>query len=175
MNVRRANLIFLLVVLAGQAGGGLPSAGKAQDLESYRIAVDVDLVVLHPAVRDRKGRFVSDLREQDFEVYEDGVRQTIRLFQYEDTPVTVGLVVDHSRSMRTRLAQVTAAAAGTFARFSNTEDQIFVVNFNENVSLGLPATILFTNSYAALQDAIANAPAAGMTALYDAIVQGLEH
>jgi VWFA-related protein len=162
------------MVLAGQAGGGLSSAGKAQDPESYRIAVDVDLVVLHPAVRDRKGRFVSDLREQDFEVYEDGVRQTIRLFQYEDTPVTVGLVVDHSRSMRTRLAQVTAAA-GTFARFSNTEDQIFVVNFNENVSLGLPASIPFTNSYAALQDAIANAPAAGMTALYDAIVQGLEH
>jgi VWFA-related protein len=162
------------MVLAGQAGGGPSSAGKAQDPESYRIAVDVDLVVLHPAVRDRKGRFVSDLREQDFEVYEDGVRQTIRLFQYEDTPVTVGLVVDHSRSMRTRLAQVTAAA-GTFARFSNTEDQIFVVNFNENVSLGLPASIPFTNSYAALQDAIANAPAAGMTALYDAIVQGLEH
>ena len=81
MNVRRADLILLLMVLAGQAGGGLSSAGKAQDLESYRIAVDVDLVVLHPAVRDRKGRFVSDLREQDFEIYEDGVRQTIRLFE----------------------------------------------------------------------------------------------
>jgi VWFA-related protein len=135
--------------------------------------VDVDLVVLHATVRDRKGRSVSDLREQDFEVYEDGARQSIRLFQDEDTAVTVGLVVDHSRSMWPKLAQVTAAAR-TFVRLSNPEDQMFVVNFNETVSLGLPGAMPFTNNSSELEHAISNAPAAGMTALYDAVVEGIK-
>jgi VWFA-related protein len=174
MNVSRAKLVLLLTFLGGYGGGQLSPTSKAQDPESYRIAVDVDWVVLHPTVRDRKGRFVSDLREQNFEIYEDGVRQSIRLFQYEDTPVTVGLVVDHSRSMWPKLGQVTAAARA-FVRSSNPADQMFVVNFNEAVSLGLPDSIPFTNSSTELEGAIANAPAAGMTALYDAVVEGIEH
>src|SRR5687768_9250512 len=100
--------------------------------ESFQISVNVDLVVLHPTVRDRKGGFVSDLRERDFEVYEDRVRQAIRLFRNEDLPVTVGLVVDHSGSMRPKLTSVLAAAR-TFVRSSNPADQMFVVNFNEKV------------------------------------------
>jgi VWFA-related protein len=174
MNVSRAKLVLLLMFVGGYSGGQLSPTSKAQDPEPYRIAVDVDLVVLHPTVRDRKGRFVSDLGEQDFEVYEDGVRQSIRLFQYEDTPVTVGLVVDHSRSMWPKLGQVTAAARA-FVRSSNPADQMFVMNFNEAVSLGLPDAIPFTNNSTALEGAIANAPAAGMTALYDAVVGGIEH
>jgi hypothetical protein len=110
MNVSRAKLVLVLMIVGGYSGGQLSPTSKAQDPEPFRIAVDVELVVLHPVVRDRKGRFVSDLGEQDFEVYEDGVRQSIRLFQYEDTPVTIGLVVDHSRSMLPKLGQVTAAA-----------------------------------------------------------------
>ncbi|MEX2302041.1 MAG: VWA domain-containing protein [Bryobacterales bacterium] len=168
----RAKLVLLLMFAVGFSGGQLSPTSKAQDLEPFRIAVDVDLVVLHPVVRDRKGRFISDLGEQDFEIYEDGVRQSIRLFQYEDTPVTIGLVVDHSRSMLPKLAQVTAAAR-TFVQSSNPNDQMFVVNFNEKVSLGLPGAVPFTNSSTKLEYAIANAPAAGMTALYDAVVKAI--
>jgi VWFA-related protein len=80
--------------------------------------VDVDLVVLHATVLDRQGRFVSGLGERDFEVYEDGVRQSIRLFRHEDIPVTVGLVVDHSGSMLPKLSEVITAAQ-TFVRSSN--------------------------------------------------------
>lgn len=166
-------LVLLLMAQGGYNGGQLSPASEAQDPESYRIAVNVDLVVLHATVRDRKGRVASDLREQDFEIYEDGARQSIRLFQHEDVPVTVGLIVDHSRSMRPKLAQVTAAAR-TFVQLSNAEDQMFVVNFNESVSLGLPDAIPFTNRSSELEYAIENAPAAGMTALYDAVIAGLE-
>ncbi len=173
MNVSRAKLILLLMFAGSSSGGQLSTPSVAQDPESYRIAVDVELVVLHPTVRDRKGRFVSDLLEQNFEIYEDGARQSIRLFRYEDTPVTVGLVVDHSRSMLPKLAQVTAAARA-FVRSSNPQDQMFVVNFNEHVSLGLPRAVPFTNSSTELESAIANAPAAGMTALYDAVVEGID-
>jgi len=152
------------MVLGGYAG---------QDAGSYRISVDLDMVVLPATVRDRQGRLVSDLRKQDFEVYEDGVPQRLRLFRHEDVPVAVGLVVDHSGSMQPKLAEVTAAARA-FVQSSNPEDQMFVVNFNEKVTLGLPATIRFTNSSTELEGAISKAPAAGMTALYDAVVEGFE-
>ena len=171
--MRRATLTLLLMVLGGYSTGQLLPPSKAQDLGSYRLTVDVDLVVLHATVRDRNGRFVSDLGEQDFEIYEDGVRQSIRLFQYEDTPVTVGLVVDHSGSMRPKLLQVIAAAR-KFAQSSNPEDQMFVVNFNETVSLGLRDGLPFTHSVAELKGAISKAPADGMTALYDAVVTAIE-
>jgi Ca-activated chloride channel family protein len=165
--------ILLLISLAGDAEPRVSQAGHGQDPGAYRISVNVDLVVLHPTVRDRKGRSVSDLREQNFEVYEDRVRQTIRLFRHDDLPVTVGLVIDHSGSMRAKLPNV-IAAAHTFVQTSNPEDRMFVVNFNEKVTLGLPGGMSFTNSSEELERAISRTPAAGMTALYDAVVVALE-
>jgi VWFA-related protein len=151
--------------LAGGAG--------VQTAEPFRISVNVNLVVLNPTVRDAKGQFVSDLREQDFEVYENGVRQSIKLFRHDDIPVTVGLVVDHSSSMRHKLGQVTVAAR-TFVQSSSPQDEMFVVNFNEKVSLGLPSGKSFSNQYEDLEEAISTMPAGGMTALYDAVSEGQE-
>jgi len=135
--------------------------------------VDVDLVVLPIAVHDRQGRYVPDLLQQDFEVYEDRLPQQIKLFRHEDIPVIAGLLIDHSGSMRSKLAQVTAGA-GTFVRFSNPQDQMFVVNFNEKVSLGLPEGIPFSVNANELERAIWRAPAGGETALYDAIIVALK-
>jgi Ca-activated chloride channel family protein len=161
-----------IIAFGGYARPQAAPAIDGPDAAPYRILVDVRLVLLQAVVHDRQGRFVSDLSERDFEVYEDGARQSIRFFRHEDVPVTVGLVVDHSGSMRTKLTEVTAATR-TFVKSSNPEDQIFVVNFNEKVSLGLPAAIRYTGSVVELERAIWRAPAAGMTALYDAIVAGL--
>ena len=163
---------FLLVGLAAHAGRQAPAETQDRDSESFHIKVDVALVVLQATVTDRQGGFVSTLGEQDFEVYEDGVRQRIRLFINEDVPVTVGLVIDHSSTMRPKLAEVVAAAR-TFVRSSNPDDETFVVNFNEKVALGLPAAIRFTNSAFELETAIGAAPADGQTALYDAIAKAL--
>jgi Ca-activated chloride channel homolog len=157
--------LLVIICLAGRGGAQIPDA--------FRISVDVNLVVLHPTVRDGKGQFASDLRERDFEVYEDGVRQTIRLFRHEDVPVTVGLIVDHSSSMQHKLAEV-VAAAHTFVRSSSPDDQMFVVNFNEKVTLGLPDAVGFTASSTELERAISRTRAGGMTALYDAVVRGQE-
>ena len=110
-------------------------------------------MVLQATVRDRAGHSVSGLGEHDFEVYQDGALQPIRLFRHEDTPVTIGLVVDHSGSMREKLGELTTAAQ-TFVRASNPEDQMFVVNFNEDVSLGLPSGTRFSNSADELGSAI---------------------
>jgi VWFA-related protein len=160
-----ALLMLLLILQASPAEG--------QDSGSYRISVSVDLVVLNATVRDRTGRFVPDLGEQDFEVYEEGVRQSIRLFRHEDIPVTVGLVIDHSGSVRSKLPDVINAAR-TFVKTSNPEDRLFVVNFNEKVTPGLPAGMSFTNRSEELERAISSSPATGMTALYDAVAEGLE-
>lgn len=159
-----------LIALAALLAQGPP----AQETDAYKISVDVNLVVLQTTVHDRKGGFAPDLRERDFGVFEDGVKQQVTLFRHEDVPVAVGLIVDHSRSMAGKIPE-TVAAARTFARSSNPGDQMFVVNFNENVRLGLPAAMRFTNRADEIENAISGNPTAGMTALYDATLLGLEH
>jgi VWFA-related protein len=162
--------VLLLIVLA--APQALPPKQDG-DPGSFRISVDVALVVLHATVTGRQGGFVSDLGRPDFEVYEDGVPQDIRVFTNEDVPVTVGLVVDQSTSMRPKLAEVSAAAR-SFVRSSNPEDEMFVVNFNERVWLGLPSAVRFTNNTVELRNAITSRSRGGQTALYDAIAKALQ-
>jgi VWFA-related protein len=115
----------------------------------------------------------TGLSQQHFQVYENGVPQQIKLFKHEDVPVTAGLAVDHSGSMRPKLAEVSVAAR-TFVEASNPNDRMFVVNFNEHVELGLPPSIRFSSDPAVLARAISQAPATGMTALYDAIFKVLQ-
>lgn len=162
--------LSLLLLLLGQlcpARTGPPQGGSI-------ISADVDLVILHATVQDRKGRLVSGLRKENFQVSEDGVPQEIRVFQQEDVPVAVGLIVDNSGSMARKRKDV-AAAALAFVRSSNPQDEMFIVNFNERVSLGLPDSKLFSASPAELTKAFNGVPANGRTALYDAIEAGLAH
>jgi Ca-activated chloride channel family protein len=116
-------------------------------------------VVLHATVRNRKGILVSGFGKDDFQVYEDG---QIKSFSHEDIPVTVGLVVDNSGGMRPKRAEVITAALA-FARASNSEDQMFVVSFNEKVSFGLPADTPFTDKVAQLEVALSRIAPDGMT------------
>ncbi|MBK9166855.1 MAG: VWA domain-containing protein [Bryobacterales bacterium] len=166
--------LLLLLAPGSQGASQVSTASSGPEPESYRISVDVDLVVLHATVRDRNGHLIPGLREEHFKVYEDGVLQSIRLFRNEDIPVTVGLVVDHSGSMRPKLSHV-AAAIRTFVQASNPEDEMFVVNFNEHVTLGLPGPIRFTNRSSDIESAVLNAPVTGRTALYDAVAEALQH
>jgi VWFA-related protein len=136
--------------------------------------VNVNLVLLHATVRDKSGAFVPDLTQQDFHVWEDNKPQTISFFRHEDAPVAGGLRVDNSKSMRHKRPDVTAAAMA-FIHSSNPRDEVFVENFNERVSMGLPAGQDFSSQPAQLEQALDRAPAGGMTALYDAIETGLQH
>jgi Ca-activated chloride channel family protein len=166
-------LSVLLFILSGFAASQVLQPSHDRDQGNFRISVDVDLVVLQATVRDREGHTVMELGQRDFQVFEDGRPQAIRLFRHEDTPVTVGLVIDHSGSMREKLADVTAGARA-FAHSSNPNDQMFVVNFNEIISLGLPIGMRFSDNAEQLGGAIWGTPAIGATALYDAIVEALQ-
>ena len=172
----RTNLlfpIFLLMVLPCAAMPRRNSQAAPSDQENYTIRTRVDLVVLRATVRDRKGAPVAGLGMEDFQVFEDKVPQQIESFSHEDVPVTVGLVIDNSGSMRSKRSEVINAALA-FARYSNPEDQVFVVNFNEHVLMGLPGNVQFTGNQQQLETALSRNKADGLTALYDAVGVALE-
>ena len=159
-------LVWASLLVCAQAQG-------RQD-DPFIISVQVNLVVLHATVSDHRNLLVSGLNSGDFQVIEDGVPQEIKQFRHEDIPVTVGLVIDNSGSMKPKRSAVRAAALA-FAHTSNPKDRMFVVNFNEKVSLGLPAATAFTDDPAILEAALDNGVATGETALYDAIAIALDH
>jgi VWFA-related protein len=164
---RWCSLVLLaLIALVGNANSQTTPLNESEEPQHLRFSTKLDLVVLNATVRDRKGGFVPDLTQPDFKAYEDNVLQTIRLFRHEDIPVVVGLVVDHSGSMSTKLAEVVAAAR-TFVSASRSDDDMFVVNFNETVVLE------GSDRPDQLANAISAWPTLGKTALYDAVIKGL--
>lgn len=166
-----------LVFLLSAPNVARPQAVPISELRPaapYKISVNVSSVVLHATVENSKGTPVSGLGKDDFQVYEDGRLQQIEYYSHEDIPVTVGLVLDNSGSMKPKRTEVIAAALA-FARSSNPQDQMFVVNFNEHVSFGLPADMPFTDQTVQLQMALSKFKTDGETALYDAVAAALEH
>jgi VWFA-related protein len=132
------------------------------------------MVSLDVTVLDRRGGFVSGLAAQNFRVLEDGVPQKIEFFSSEDVPVTVGLVIDGSGSMRAKRPHVISAALA-FAMASNPQDEIFVIHFNDELVFSLQPGQEFTSDVRQLQDALVRIECHGRTALYDAVVAALEH
>jgi len=147
---------------------------QAGSNEPAKIAVSVNLVLLPVKVTDERGTFDPGLTLEDFRVYEDGQLQTLTVFEEGDTPVTVGLIVDHSRSMASKLRDVTAAVS-SFAHSSNPQDEMFVVDFNDDVSMELMQGKTFSNDAKDLEAALNAVSARGRTALYDAVSEGLKH
>lgn len=140
----------------------------------FKISTDVELVLLDVSVGKAKGGYVSGLNKDNFQVYESGVLQKITQFGSADVPVTVGLVIDDSGSMRHKRDHVVTAGL-VFAGASNPRDEIFVVNFNDQVRRGLPEGIAFTDNIQLLRTALMRDKAEGRTALYDAIILALKH
>jgi Ca-activated chloride channel homolog len=167
----RPAVLLLFCGLAGYAQS--PPPRPAAESQSA-ISVTTELVVLPVRVTDAHGDFVSGLSVDDFQVNEDGRRQKITKFQRGDTPVTVGLVVDHSRSMGPELQEV-AAAVSAFAQSSNPQDEMFVVDFNDQVWFQLLDGKPFSNDPTELEKAVSAVSARGRTSLYDAVAEGLNH
>jgi len=161
---RAASFLPALILLAA---GSLVTAG-----DEFTIHNDVRLVLLDVSVQDHDGNFVPGLAKRDFTVLENGRPQTISVFDNEDAPVTMGIVIDESASMTPKRGQVLTAAEDLIAE-SNREDEVFVLNFNDSVKRGLPGGTLFSDSIPQLRDALNRERPAGKTALYDAVADGL--
>ncbi len=163
-------LIFSAALLATERGSAQQKAPLPP--EQGRIKSNVDLVVLHTSVLDARGHVVTDLPKDSFRVFENKVEQELSIFKREDIPVTVGLVIDNSGSMREKREKVNAAAL-TFVKTSNPRDEVFVVNFNDDYYLDLEKD--FTNNIDELKEALERIDSRGSTALYDAVIGSLDH
>ncbi len=157
---------------------GISSAVATQRVDRRegqpKIAVNTSLVLLPVNVTDSHGGFVPSLKREEFRVFEDGQPQNLTVFEERDTPVTIGLIVDHSRSMGGKLADVVAAVK-FFVHSSNPQDEMFVVDFNDDVSVELMGGKAFSSDPKDLEPALTAVSARGRTALYDAVSEGLLH
>jgi Ca-activated chloride channel homolog len=143
-------------------------------LLQYTLSVDVDLAVFNVTVLDSDHRPVTGLTADNFHIYEDGREQKIKIFQAEDTPATLGLVIDNSGSMANKRRDVINAALA-FINASQRDDEMFIVDFNRRAWLALPASMPFTNNISELRATLAETRTEGTTALYDALELSLNH
>ena len=135
---------------------------------------DTRLVVCHTTVTDKDGHFVTDLPQSAFTVSENGVRQQMRSFLREDVPVALGLVIDNSASMTPRRAQVEAASLA-LVEASNPQDEVFVVNFNDEIYFDMPTGVEFTHDLDLLKKSLKRIDSRGGTAMRDAIQKSMDH
>jgi Ca-activated chloride channel family protein len=151
---------------------GHPNPGQTVHRNNgvYTLRRNVDEVVLNCTVVDNHGHLVNDLTKEDFTVFEDNAPQAIISFQHSDLPVSMGILVDNSGSMRDKRAAVVTAALD-LVRASNPDDEAFVVNFSDEAFLDQD----FTSSIAKLSQGLGHIQAAGGTALYDAVVAAANH
>jgi VWFA-related protein len=162
---------------AAQTAAASPSSQPAVPIAqepSFR-SNSSELVVLPVIVTDNKGRYVSDLPNDRFSVFDNGRHVPIELFSNEDTPLTVGLVVDASGSMGPKMGDVVAASLA-FAKSSNPQDELFAIRFNDDVQpVVRDRPFLMAGDLVALEAGVASLRPQGRTALYDALLAGLAH
>jgi VWFA-related protein len=138
------------------------------------ISVRTELVAVPVTVTDARGHQVSGLQRENFRVFEDGRPQPIAIFHHGDAPITLGLIVDRSQSMRPKNSELLIAVS-TLLQSSRPDDELFAVAFNDRVTLGLSGGQAFTNDEKALDAALTAVRAEGRTALYDGVAEGLRH
>jgi len=132
------------------------------------LRVDVDLVMVNVTVSDSDNRFVQDLKDGNFQLFEDKVEQKIRYFSSEAAPVSIGIIFDISRSMEKKVSFARDAAV-KFLETGTPDDEYFLVEFSNRAKVAEG----FTTDISRLRDRLSFTPAQGSTALYDAVYLGL--
>ena len=162
MRLLTSSLALLPLIFSGSA--------RAQKDETPVFSSNTRLVVLHASVIDSKGHLLTDLKKEAFRVTENGVEQVIKTFRREDVPVTLGLVIDNSGSMKDKRQRVEAAAIN-LVKSSNRDDEVFIVNFNDEGYLDVP----ITNDLKKMEEGVARIDSRGGTALRDAIAMSIDY
>ncbi|HEV2463307.1 MAG TPA: VWA domain-containing protein [Acidobacteriaceae bacterium] len=157
-------------VSPGHPGGARGVALQRGEKGRFTLTRNVNEVVLNVSVFDQGMHMVNGLTKDDFTVSEDGVPQTIAAFQHQDVPVSMGILVDNSGSMRDKRPAVNEAALD-LVRASNPDDEAFIVNFSDTAFIDT----YFTSSIAKLRDGLSHIDSRGGTALYDAVVASADY
>jgi Ca-activated chloride channel family protein len=165
--------VVFAILISGALSAGAQSAATVMQSQQpkpassggYTLYIDAKEVVLNCTVLDNKGELVDDLTRSNFKVFEDKTLQTVISLQHQDTPVSIGLLVDNSGSMSSKRAAV-AAAAIDLVKASNPQDETFVINFSDQAYLDQD----FTSDLDRLQIGLSHLSLSGGTALYDTVV-----
>ena len=161
------------ILISGSLSAGAQSTTTTTQVQgpkpgssgAFTLHVDAEEVVLNCTVLDNKRELVNDLTKSNFKVFEDKALQKVISLQHQDTPVSIGLLVDNSGSMSTKRAAV-AAAALDLVKASNPQDETFVINFSDQAYLDED----FTSDLDKLQNGLSHLSQSGGTALYDTVV-----
>jgi Ca-activated chloride channel homolog len=154
----------------GEAAQSVDQSEPANDAGVFVFRKQVQEVTLHATVVDADRRLVTGLQRANFTVFEDGKPQAVTSFRREDVPVSIGIVVDNSGSMREKRTKVNQAVLN-LVHDSNPDDEVFVVNFGEDYYLDQD----FTSNVSLVRAALQQNTMKGKTALYDAIVASAAH
>jgi VWFA-related protein len=177
--MRRINSGFVAglagaVLLTGWAVYGQQVNPPPSQDGSFVFRSDTRVVICNTTVFDKSGHLVTDLTRDAFAIAENGATQRITGFRREDVPVSLGLIVDNSGSMRVKRAGVEAASLA-LVKDSNPEDEVFVVNFNDEAFLDMPNKKNFTNDIREMEEALTRIDSRGGTAMRDAIRMSIDH
>jgi Ca-activated chloride channel family protein len=175
----RTTLVVLFCCMATASAQNGPSVDMVPRVRPEPVAnytaypradlrVDVPLILIPVHVTTPLGTSVTDLRQENFRVFEDGVEQPVTNFAKEDAPVSIGIVFDSSGSMNTKIRK-SSEAAQAFFKIANPEDEFFLVEFNDRPKLLVP----FTRDSDEIYNRIARIRAVGRTSLLDAIHMAL--
>ena len=157
-----------IAALHGQPAKSAASQGTVPVYTS-----DTRLVVCHTTVVDKSGKLVTNLKQDAFTVAENDVKQDILLFKREDIPVSMGLIIDNSGSMRSKRASVEAAALA-LVKDSNPDDEVFIVNFNDDAYIDNPNSKDFLTNVDEMKEALTRIDSRGGTAMRTAIDKSIE-
>ena len=163
-------LIFCALIFCGLVSAQSTPPPPAAQPEEPTFSVGTRLVVLPVSVLDKSGKLVTDLQQKAFKVFENGTEQPIKIFRREDVPISLGIIVDNSGSMREKRQRVEAASLD-LVRASNPQDEVFIVNFNDDPFLDVP----FTNDIKKMEEGIARIDSRGGTAMRDAISESMDY
>jgi Ca-activated chloride channel homolog len=155
------------VFLLAQQAGKQP---ETPDTGEPTFSTETRLVQLPVTVSDKSGHLVTTLQQSAFQVFENNVQQAIKLFKREDVPISLGLVIDNSGSMREKRTSVESAALA-LVRDSNKQDEVFVVNFNDEPYLDAD----FTSDISLMEQGLTKIDSRGGTAMRDAIRVSVDH
>jgi Ca-activated chloride channel homolog len=138
--------------------------------EEPTFSIGTRLVVLPVSVLNKDGKLVTDLQQKAFKVFENGVEQPIKVFRREDVPISLGIIIDNSGSMREKRQRVETASLD-LVRASNPQDEVFIVNFNDDPFLDVP----MTSDIKKMEEGIARIDSRGGTAMREAISGAIDY
>jgi Ca-activated chloride channel family protein len=162
--------LFAAIVVAGFSFAQVKPPQPQEDSNDAIFSSETRLVPLNVTVTDKNGHLVTDLTQSAFQVFENGVQQQIKIFRREDVPVSMGLIIDNSGSMREK-RQAVESSALALVKDSNKQDEVFIVNFNETAYLDSD----FTSDISVMEQGLTKIDSRGGTAMRDAIQMSIDH